>query len=1096
MSFIHKNTLKTVVFLLLILSIQSIDAQITLSNNIGTKLIETDMYSCQEEEIFGRVFNLSDFGVTPNEQFVIKSCQIGISKSEIGSVLSFSVYVAGENFPDIFHSYFEKPLLGRSRGILTKAIDGSPEIMQIDTDLPIIVPAGVEKIVVLVSKASDYDNHTVAKVFVAGTEEGIGQSFYQGCNQNQLLLPTTDLTIPVPNANFYITVKGEVLNTKSLGSITRISHNICDDLVKTDVYGCYGQTYYCARDFNLKDFGISSKEDFEISSGQLAVNSTDWGATAKFNIYKIDDNFPASFSVANLIGSSQVIDLPPTLSRESQIMQIDFTTPVKVPAGVEKILVEVEKGGNSLLGGGSRLTFISGSSQITGESWFRGCSRSPNIALDQYFSTADDGIHDANFYINVTGKVKNISNKFEMNYSNICSDFLKEFSVDDSSKVASIVWDFGDTASGLNNISTDLSPFHDFSFDGKFTVTATITSKDGSIEVLTETMDVKDPPKAYGINNLYACENVASSGISNSFDVSMILEQLLNGQTDKIVRFTDGKGNKYSSLPNPFTNTVKDRETITVQVSHKDNPCCYSETSFDLIVNPIPKLPIILDLVICDNDTDGFGQFNLQLVESLIIGSATDIKVEFYHENGLLISAPLNEITNLIKNQEIIKVKAINTSTNCYEDSSFKLIVTVLPKINAISDLIGCDDNNDGISEYFDTSNIEASVLGSQAGMTVNYYDSNGNELLNPLPNPFTNTVPDKQIITVRVTNLLTKCYTETFLNLITSNKPLISQPKTLFECDEGNGFSYFDTSTVEDQLIADNFGYRILYTDDKGNTLPSPLPAKFLNTVAWSQKINVRVENQSNPLCFSETSFQLVVNALPKIDLEREYFLCDLEPSLHISADISFDTWEWLSEDNSIISNSFEVNLVDAGKYTLRVSKASNGAICENYFTFTLVRSTLPKIVGIKTQDISQNNSIEVQTSGDGDFEYSIDGFYFQNSNYFNNLSGGVYNVQVRDKSGCGFANKEIVIIDYPKFFTPNNDGFNDFWHILAIEEFPESVTSIFDRYGRFLKKLTYLDSGWDGTFNGEPLIATDYWFTVELGNGRSFKSHFSLKR
>jgi hypothetical protein len=34
-----------------------------------------------------------------------------------------------------------------------------------------------------------------------------------------------------------------------------------------------------------------------------------------------------------------------------------------------------------------------------------------------------------------------------------------------------------------------------------------------------------------------------------------------------------------------------------------------------------------------DNDTDGFGQFNLNLVENLIIG-ATDIKVEFYHENG------------------------------------------------------------------------------------------------------------------------------------------------------------------------------------------------------------------------------------------------------------------------------------------------------------------------------------------------------------------------------------------------------------------------------------------------------------------------------
>jgi hypothetical protein len=66
------------------------------------------------------------------------------------------------------------------------------------------------------------------------------------------------------------------------------------------------------------------------------------GAT-KFNIYKIDANFPASFSETDLIGS-QVINLPPAIGNDSQIMQIDFITPVKVSAGIERILVEVEKG--------------------------------------------------------------------------------------------------------------------------------------------------------------------------------------------------------------------------------------------------------------------------------------------------------------------------------------------------------------------------------------------------------------------------------------------------------------------------------------------------------------------------------------------------------------------------------------------------------------------------------------------------------------------------------------------------------------------------------------------------------------------------------
>jgi hypothetical protein len=72
-------------------------------------------------------------------------------------------------------------------------------------------------------------------------------------------------------------------------------------------------------------------------------------------------------------------------------------------------------------------------------------------------------------------------------------------------------------------------------------------------------------------------------------------------------------------------------------------------------------------------------------------------------------------------------------------------------------------------------------------------------------------------------------------------------------------------------------------------------------------------VENQFH---FSETSFKLVVNKLPKINLEKNIFLCDLEPSLKIT-DLTFDSWEWTYEDNSVISNSFEVNLIDA-EFTL----------------------------------------------------------------------------------------------------------------------------------------------------------------------------------
>ncbi|MGL2967574.1 T9SS type B sorting domain-containing protein, partial [Flavobacterium sp. XGLA_31] len=56
-----------------------------------------------------------------------------------------------------------------------------------------------------------------------------------------------------------------------------------------------------------------------------------------------------------------------------------------------------------------------------------------------------------------------------------------------------------------------------------------------------------------------------------------------------------------------------------------------------------------------------------------------------------------------------------------------------------------------------------------------------------------------------------------------------------------------------------------------------------------------------------------------------------------------------------------------------------------------------------------------------------------------------------------------------------------------------------IFDRYGKLLKELSTSGNGWDGTYNGYLLPATDYWFKVEYLSGlqwKEFKAHFSLKR
>ncbi|HWS59344.1 MAG TPA: T9SS type B sorting domain-containing protein, partial [Flavobacterium sp.] len=121
-----------------------------------------------------------------------------------------------------------------------------------------------------------------------------------------------------------------------------------------------------------------------------------------------------------------------------------------------------------------------------------------------------------------------------------------------------------------------------------------------------------------------------------------------------------------------------------------------------------------------------------------------------------------------------------------------------------------------------------------------------------------------------------------------------------------------------------------------------------------------------------------------------------------------------------------------------------------------------------------------------------------------FLELSFGDHLITVKDSSNCTLISKQITILGYPKFFTPNNDGYNDYWNIPNYKNLFQAKISIFDRYGKLIKEISPIDMGWDGYHNGNLMPATDYWFTYNYKekelNGelksKSFKSHFSLKR
>ena len=170
---------------------------------------------------------------------------------------------------------------------------------------------------------------------------------------------------------------------------------------------------------------------------------------------------------------------------------------------------------------------------------------------------------------------------------------------------------------------------------------------------------------------------------------------------------------------------------------------------------------------------------------------------------------------------------------------------------------------------------------------------------------------------------------------------------------------------------------------------------------------------------------------------------------------------------------------------------------------TITVVPSnTLVDFTWTVTEAFADNQKITIAPiAAGGDYLYQLDDGPFQSSPVFEYVAAGSHSVTVMDQTGCSspITKTGILVVNFPKYFTPNNDGYNDFWNISELSDQPYAYIRIFDRYGKFLKQISPNGAGWNGTYNGHYLPADDYWFVIHYIENdvvKEFKSHFSLKR
>jgi gliding motility-associated-like protein len=516
------------------------------------------------------------------------------------------------------------------------------------------------------------------------------------------------------------------------------------------------------------------------------------------------------------------------------------------------------------------------------------------------------------------------------------------------------------------------------------------------------------------------------------------------------------------------------------------------------IVNA-PIINSVNDIEVCDDrSNDGFAPVDFTTIRTDALGtqSASDFEITI-HSSALDAMEDFNAIANNdVVTSGTYMVRIDNRLSNgCYDTTLFDVNISAVPVPSMVDDLILCDDfSNDGV-ESFDLELAAIQGFGTQnpTGFDASFYIGQNNADLrqNPIPSPYNGS--NDQEIFIRYENINSiDCYALASFNLRIITQPRIPILNDLTACDDESGdlielFDLASLATLIEHTQLGNLTTTFHRSQQNAEMDISPLNPNYSNT-ARQEIIWVRLENNDWVTCYDVQPLLIEVYPKPVVFTTPDFTKC-IDDELLIEATTGFVAYRW----NTGATTS-SINVTDEGTYTVTIID-QNG--CEDNSSTTVTNFFSTQIIAVEVEQFTiRSNRITVLVSGDGPFEYSMDNVFFQDSNVFTDLLPGYYTAYVRDLNACDLVTAPAAIIGAPPYFTPNEDGFHDYWQVIAIETEPDAQIYIFDRFGKLLKQLSPLGVGWNGMYNGNPLPSTDYWYRVELHDGRSFKGHFTLKR
>jgi gliding motility-associated-like protein len=192
--------------------------------------------------------------------------------------------------------------------------------------------------------------------------------------------------------------------------------------------------------------------------------------------------------------------------------------------------------------------------------------------------------------------------------------------------------------------------------------------------------------------------------------------------------------------------------------------------------------------------------------------------------------------------------------------------------------------------------------------------------------------------------------------------------------------------------------------------------------------------------------------------------------------------------------------------------------------FITEVIEPADPELLPIAVVDISttlQNNPVEVevlendtingtlvslsiiQQPLNGTATVALDNSgieYVPDPNYCDNDQPDEFIYLLCNENGCDTAVVFITVdcdgIQIFTGFSPNKDGVNDNFIITGLDEYPENILRVYNRWGNMVYYKENYRNQWQGTWEGKDVPDGTYFYILDTGRGQIYSGYLQIHR